>query len=132
MITSSSYHKRSDSLKNLFNIYYINHEKASEISMLFDNEIVEKITRIKNKEFALEGVVDATTGASSQIPVIGKYLPSVDLGGNLSYNRANRVEDTVKVVSSKSTILKTLSTTASPTSTTNVAVANKETDTKES
>ena len=106
MITSSSYHKRSDSLKNLFNIYYINHEKASEISMLFDNEIVEKITRIKNKEFALEGVADATTGASSQIPVIGKYLPSVDLGGNLSYNRANRVEDTVKVVSSKSTILK--------------------------
>lgn len=30
-------------MKNMFNIYYINHEKASEISMLFDNEIVEKI-----------------------------------------------------------------------------------------
>ena len=34
-------------MKNMFNIYYINHEKASEISILFDNEIVEKITRIK-------------------------------------------------------------------------------------
>ena len=29
-------------MKNMFNIYYINNEKASEISMLFDNQIVEK------------------------------------------------------------------------------------------
>lgn len=93
-------------MKNMFNIYYINNEKASEISMLFDNQIVEKITRIKNTELALAGDVDATTGAASKIPVIGQYLPSVDLNGNLSHNRSNRVEDTVKVVSSKSTILK--------------------------
>ena len=93
------------SLKNMFNIYYINNEKASEISMLFDNEIVEKITRIKNTEFVLAGDADATTSAASKIPVIGQYLPSVDLNGNLSHNRSNRVEDTVKVVSSKSTIL---------------------------
>lgn len=93
-------------MKNMFNIYYINHEKASEISMLFDNEIVEKITRIKNTERSLAGDVDATTGASAKIPVIGQYLPSIDLNGNLSHKRSNRVEDTVKVVSSKSTILK--------------------------
>lgn len=66
-------------MKNMFNIYYINNEKASEISMLFDNQIVEKITRIKNTELALAGDVDATTGAASKIPVIGQYLPSVDL-----------------------------------------------------
>ena len=93
-------------MKNMFNIYYINHEKASEISMLFDNEIVEKITRIKNTEFVLSGDADATTGTTSKLPVIGKYLPSIDLSGNLSHNRSNRVEDTVKVVSSKSTILR--------------------------
>ena len=93
-------------MKNMFNIYYINNEKASEISMLFDNQIVEKITRIKNTELALVGDVDANTGAASKIPVIGQYLPSVDLNGDLSHNRSNRVEDTVKVVSSKSTILK--------------------------
>lgn len=40
------------------------------------------------------------------MPVIGKYLPSIDLSGTLSHNRSNRVEDTVKVVSSKSTILR--------------------------
>ncbi len=93
-------------MKNLFNIYYINHEKASEISMLFDNEIVEKITRIKNTEFVIAGDVDVTTGATAKLPVIGQYLPSLDLNGNLAHNRSNRVEDTVKVVSSKSTILK--------------------------
>ena len=42
-------------MKNMFNIYYINNEKASEISMLFDNQIVEKITRIKNTELAMAG-----------------------------------------------------------------------------
>ena len=93
-------------MKNMFNIYYINNEKASEISMLFDNEIVEKITRIKNTELVLAGDIDAATSADSKIPVIGQYLPSIDLNGNLSHNKSNRVEDTVKVVSSKSTILK--------------------------
>ena len=64
-------------------IYYINHEKASEISMLFDNEIVEKITRIKNTEFVIAGDADVTTGATAKLPVIGQYLPSLDLNGNL-------------------------------------------------
>ena len=91
-------------MKNMFNIYYINNEKASEISMLFDNQIVEKITRIKNTELAMAGDGDVTTSAASKIPVIGQYLPSIDLNGNLSHNRSNRVEDTVKVVSSKSTM----------------------------
>lgn len=93
-------------MKNTFNIYYINSEKASEISMLFDNEIVEKITRIKNTEFVLAGEADLATSATSKIPLIGQYLPSVDLNGNFSQNRSKRVEDTVKVVSSKSTILR--------------------------
>ena len=48
-------------MKNMFNIYYINNEKASEISMLFDNQIVEKITRIKNTELAMAGDGDVTT-----------------------------------------------------------------------
>lgn len=93
-------------MKNMFNIYYINNEKASEISMLFDNEIVEKITRIQNKELVLAGDAGVDTSAAKKIPVIGQYIPSIDLNGNLSNNRSNRVEDTVKVVSSKSTILK--------------------------
>lgn len=92
----------------MFNIYYINQEKASEISMLFDNEIVEKVTRIKNIELKLDGEADVTTGATSKLPFIGQYLPSLELSGNLTHNRSNRVEDTVKVVSSKSTILRPL------------------------
>ena len=101
-------HKERSRLKDMFNIYYINNEKASEISMLFDNQIVEKITRIKNTVLALDGDINATTCAVSKIPVIGQYLPSVDLNGGLSHNKSNRVEDIVKVVSSKSTILKSI------------------------
>ena len=93
-------------LRNMFSIYYINNEKASEISMLFDNEIVEKITRIKNTEFILAGDNDIKTCGTPKIPVIGQYLPNVSLNGNLSYNKSNIVEDTVKAVSSKSTILR--------------------------
>lgn len=33
-------------------------------------------------------------------------MPTIDLNGNVSYDRSNRVEDTVRVVSSKSIILK--------------------------
>lgn len=95
-------------MKNMFNIYYINQEKASEISMLFDNEIVEKITRIKNTELTIDGDADVNTGVTTKIPILGQYLPSLDVKGNLTHNRSNRVEDTVKVVSSKSTILKPL------------------------
>lgn len=95
-------------MKNMFNIYYINQEKASEISMLFDNEIVEKITRIKNTELTIDGDADVNTEATTKIPIIGQYFPSLDLKGNLTHDRSNRVEDTVKVVSSKSTILKPL------------------------
>ena len=98
--------KGGKQLKNMFNIYYINNEKASEISMLFDNRIVEKITHIRNADLALTGDAKTNTSAASKIPGIGKYLPSIDINGNLSHNRSNRVEDTVKVVSSKSTILK--------------------------
>ena len=76
--------------------------------MLFDNEIVEKITRIKNTELTIDADAGVNTGATSKIPIVGQYLPSIDLKGNLINNRANRVEDTVKVVSSKSTILKPL------------------------
>lgn len=74
--------------------------------MLFDNEIVEKIIRIKNTDSIIKGDVDATTNNASKIPVIGQYIPTIDVKGDLSHNRSNRVEDTVKVVSSKSTILK--------------------------
>ena len=59
-------------MKNMFNIYYINSEKASEISMLFDNKIVEKITRIQNREIVLEGDVGITSNGMSKIAGFGQ------------------------------------------------------------
>ena len=93
-------------MKQMFNIYYINNEKAPEISLLFDNQIVEKIARIKNTDLALTGDANAKIGEGEKIPFVGKYLPTIDLNGNVSYDRSNRVEDRVRVVSSKSIILK--------------------------
>lgn len=93
-------------MKNMFNIYYINYEKASEISMLFDNEIVEKISKIRLTEFNANGNMDFSTDASTKIPVVGKYIPNLDVSGDLTGSRSHKVVDTVKVVSSKSTILK--------------------------
>lgn len=93
-------------MKNMFNIYYINNEKASEISILFDNQMVEKITRIKNTEYLAAGDGKINDDKTTSLPLIGKYIPNIELSGNFTYNKSNRVEDTVKVVSSKSTILK--------------------------
>ena len=56
--------KEENQLKNMFNIYYINNEKASEISMLFDNRIVEKITHIRNADLGLMGDAKANANAT--------------------------------------------------------------------
>ena len=55
--------------------------------MLFDNEIVEKITRIKNTEFVLATDSDATTNAASKIPVIGHTI--IQISFQLAKQRSN-------------------------------------------
>ena len=95
-------------MKNMFNIYYINYEKATEISMLIDNQVIESITRTKGKETSAEGEGDVSTDPLAKIPWIGKHIPSVSFDGSLSHSRSKQVEDTIKVVSTKSTMLRPL------------------------
>lgn len=90
----------------MFNIYYLNSEKAIEISMLFDNSILEKIVRSKSSGLDVSSKASFDTRISSKIPSLGQYIPALDIGMGGSFSRANRVEDTIRVVSSKSTILK--------------------------
>lgn len=92
-------------MKSAFNIYYMNKEKASEISMLFDNQIVEKITDIKNTSNSIAGEISLESG-KKEVPLIGKYLPNLDADGSANRNSFNSVENIVKVVSSNSTILR--------------------------
>lgn len=95
-------------MKNMFNIYYINYEKATEISMLIDNQVIESITRTKGKETSAEGEGDVSTDPLAKIPLIGKRIPSFSFDGSLSHSRSKQVEDTIKVVSTKSTMLRPL------------------------
>lgn len=95
-------------MKNMFNIYYINYEKATEISMLIDNQVIESITRTKGKETSAEGEGDVSTDPLAKIPWIGKHIPSFSFDGSLSHSRSKQVEDTIKVVSTKSTMLRPL------------------------
>lgn len=66
-------------MKNMFNIYYINYEKATEISMLIDNQVIESITRTKGKETSAEGEGDVFTDPLAKIPLIGKHIPTFSL-----------------------------------------------------
>ncbi|MBQ8922463.1 MAG: hypothetical protein IJ060_09960 [Oscillospiraceae bacterium] len=95
-------------MKNMFNIYYINYEKATEISMLIDNKVLESITRTKGRETSAEGEGDVSTDPLANIPLIGKHVPSFSFDGTLSHSRSKQVEDTIKVVSTKSTMLRPL------------------------
>ena len=93
-------------MKNMFNIYYINYEKATEISMLIDNKVLESITRTKGRETSAEGEGDVSTDPLAKLPLIGKHIPSLSIDGSLSHSRSKQVEDTIKVVSTKSTMLR--------------------------
>lgn len=89
----------------MFNIYYINYAKAYEIAMLLDNKILEHITKEHTIEGEFTGTAETGTGGMTDIPLVGKYLPKVSLNGELVGSKSGKVIDTVKVITTKSTIL---------------------------
>jgi len=89
----------------MFNIYYINCPKAFEISMLLDNTILDKVMQERYSQGNLEGKLEVDTKMTNSIPVVGKYIPTLDLEGSLSGLKSKKVIDYINVVSTKSTIL---------------------------
>lgn len=89
----------------MFNIYYINYAKAYEIAMLIDNKILEGKTN--EKDNFIEGDINGKVGVASldKVPFIGKYMPKLDIDGTLNGTKSSKVIDTVKVITTKSTIL---------------------------
>lgn len=85
----------------MFNLYYLNYTKAFEIAMQIDNKLLEKQVKEIDKEKSLDGSVGAEVPES----IFNKIFPK--LSGNVSFvaSRSTRTEDTLKVVSTKSTIL---------------------------
>ena len=89
----------------MFNIYYINYAKAYEIAMLIDNKVLESKT--KEKDTSIEGHINGKADVTSldKVPFIGKYMPKLDVDGVLNGTKSSKVIDTVKVITTKSTIL---------------------------
>ncbi len=85
----------------MFNLYYLNYTKAFEIAMQIDNKLLEKQIREKNKgkELGAEVTIDTKDG------LLGKIVPKLSGNVNGSISRADRTEDTLRVVSTNSTIL---------------------------
>lgn len=88
----------------MFNIYYINYEKAYEIAMLIDNKIIEQRVKEKENDFGGNGSGKAGT-AIEKLPFIGKYMPEINLEGEFTGSKSHKVVDTIKVISTKSTML---------------------------
>lgn len=89
----------------MFNIYYINYEKAFEISMLIDNKVLDKVVHERFSLGNLDGSIGVETKTLGEVPIVGKYLPSLDLDASLSGQKSKKVIDSINVASTKSTIL---------------------------
>ncbi|AWI06762.1 hypothetical protein [Clostridium drakei] len=89
----------------MFNIYYINYEKAFEISMLIDNKIQEKSDVEKNIVGKLNGKASLNTDNIGNVPFLNKIFPKAGVDFSGEGSRTKKVADSFKVVSTKSTIL---------------------------
>lgn len=89
----------------MFNIYYINYEKAYQIAMLLDNKVIEQRQKEKGNQVEGNGTVSTDFNGLEGIPFLGKYMPKLDMEGEITGVKTNKVIDTVKVISTKSTIL---------------------------
>lgn len=85
----------------MFNLYYINYAKAFEIAMQIDNKILEK--KIVDNEVGKHGEGDV--GVQARIPLLDRILPSFSAEFRYAVSKADKTSDTLKVVSTKSTIL---------------------------
>lgn len=89
----------------MFNIYYINYEKAYEISMLIDNKLIEQRVKETGSEFQGNGKGGLNVDKLEGIPLIGDLLPKINAEVDVSGTKVKKVIDTISVISTKSTIL---------------------------
>lgn len=85
----------------MFNLYYINYAKAFEIAMQIDNKILEKKT--VDNEVDKQG--EGHAGIQAPVSLLNKILPTISADFKYSVSKADKTSDTLKVVSTKSTIL---------------------------
>lgn len=86
----------------MFNLYYVNYAKAFEIAMQIDNKLPEK--KVIDSETSKEGEGKAGIKAP-EIPLLDKIMPSLFAEGKYVASKFDKTSDTLRVVSTKSTIL---------------------------
>lgn len=92
----------------IFNIYYINYDKAFELSMLIDNYLKDNRSITKESEISINGSGAVDTEKLNKIPLLDKIIPKAKIELNSEGNKVKNVIDNFKVVSTKSTILSTI------------------------
>ena len=85
----------------MFNVYYINYAKAFEIAMQMDNKVLEQT--IKDKGWDISGGVHGDVDAKQSF--LDFLLPKLSGSVSLEGSKSSKTTDTIKVVSTKSTVL---------------------------
>lgn len=88
----------------MFNLYYINYAKAFEIAMQMDNKILAET--IKDHGWSMNGELElGVDDKEVTTSFFKKLLPKLDASLNIGGTKASKATDTIKVVSTKSTVL---------------------------
>lgn len=88
----------------MFNVYYINYAKAFEIAMQMDNKILEQT--VKDHGWEVDGEAKAEVDSKEiKNPLLTKLLPKLDASLSINASKSSKASDTIKIVSTKSTVL---------------------------
>lgn len=91
-------------MNTTFNVYYLNYAKAFEIAMQMDNRILEQTIKDHGWELVAEAN-GAMGGKEVSNPFLSKLIPKLDASLSITGSKSSRASDTIKVVSTKSTVL---------------------------
>lgn len=85
----------------MFNVYYINYAKAFEIAMQMDNKILAET--VKERGWGISAGVHGEVDAKKSF--INALFPKFSVSADLEGSKSGKTTDTIKVVSTKSTVL---------------------------
>ncbi|MFW7367935.1 hypothetical protein [Vagococcus fluvialis] len=92
----------------MFNIYYLNENKAFELAMLLNNRVQKESQKEKTNENSAKGGGNVDTQNMKSIPLLNKILPSGSLSGDLSHTGTKKIIDNFQIVQTKSTIFNSI------------------------
>lgn len=95
-------------VNKLFNIYYLNENKAFELAMLLNNRVQKENQKEKTNENSAKVGGNVDTQSMKSIPILNKILPSGSFSGDLSHTGTKKIIDNFQIVQTKSTIFNSI------------------------